>query len=275
MKKIPFPLEHEVSRIGLTTDWHSDNLYGIRVRKHLFEQGADILIHLGDFNLDNNKHLLDVQESLSVRNKILLLVEGNHCNIDFIESFPVDDDGVRRITENVWHLPRGFTWEWFGVRFMALGGAHSVNRRDLVPGVSWWKRERLTWDDAYHAVKQGKIDVLLSHDCPAGVSIPDLKTSSALFPPEEIVAAETHRALLRAIVDEIQPSQIFHGHYHQRYSSTLLTDWGVLNVDGLGSNETPIHENAIVYDLITKRKESTKSEFEVKTVSIPGRRRRS
>lgn len=66
-------------------------------------------------------------------------VDGNHDNFTWLAglgAFAPDNGGaIIRDTEvaladNIWYLPRGYTWEWNGLRCMALGGAYSIDEDD-------------------------------------------------------------------------------------------------------------------------------------------------
>jgi len=192
------------------------------------------ILQLGDFgiwdHIEAGVHFLeDVNYALSEANMPLIFCDGNHENFDSLYSIPVSDDGFRRVRPNILHAPRGHIWEWSGISFMAMGGAHSIdgpngiwyqNRgplfeedRDLG---SWWPQETITPSEVAQAIENIEaypypIDVLISHDCPLGVDIPGIGG----YP-----AGDENRRLLAQVCDAADPSYIFCGHFHRRHTGT-------------------------------------------------------
>lgn len=235
-------------RIALAGDWHMNGDYAERAIASAKDQGADVILHLGDFGYTFSRGFLrQVSTELAHAGIPLLFVDGNHEDFGRLYRWPVGPSGLRKITGGVWHLPRGFRWEWSGVRFLSLGGAHSVDRPFRVPGVSWWKEEVITDEQAGPVMAAGRADVLIAHDCPGGVNIPGLQPD--LFPPLEILRAEEHRGLLRRVVDVVRPRRIWHGHYHQSYSQIVDFGYGPTTVVGLDCDGGAIKNNVQVVDV--------------------------
>src|SRR5262245_61251493 len=102
----------------------------------------------------------------------------------------------------------------------------------------------------------GRVDVLLTHDCPAGVVIPGLARFAHFWPPDEQVAATEHRQRLRQVVDNVQPRVIWHGHYHTDYSRVVDLGYGPVHVHGLSCDGTSLAGNVRVVaraDLVPAR----------------------
>ena len=159
--------------IAFAGDWHMNARWVPTAVRHAAEQGADVIVHLGDFGYTFRAEFLQsLQRALDEAGLVLLFIDGNHENFAALLSLPVGANGLRRLTDRIWHLPRGFRWTWGGVRFLALGGAHSVDQPWRRLGTSWWPEEVLSEQDVAAAVAGGPADVLVSHDCPAGVAIP-------------------------------------------------------------------------------------------------------
>ena len=95
----------------------------------------------------------------------------------------------------------------------------------------------------------GPADVLVAHDCPAGVDIPGLAESAHLWPAEELIVAEAHRRRLRFVVDQVRPRTVWHGHYHRRYSARTDLGYGPLSVHGLDCDESTLDSNVVVLSL--------------------------
>lgn len=242
----------EPHRIAFAGDWHQNTDYAERAVAQAREHGADVVLHLGDFGYNFSRPFLDgVTQALKAAELSLLFVDGNHENFTRLYRYPVGSDGLRQLTDRIWHLPRGFRWQWADVRFLALGGAHSVDRPYREAGLSWWKEEVISRADVARVAEGGLVDVLVSHDCPAGVVIPgiDDRCSPPPFPPLEILRANEHRQILRSAIEPVRPSTIWHGHYHVNYDATADFGWGSVGVHGLDCDGGPLDENVSVVDL--------------------------
>lgn len=240
----PDPLA-EPRRVAMVGDWHMNGPWAQHAIHYAKDHGADVILHLGDFGYTFNAEFMKrVEDSCRDAGLPLLFVDGNHEDHPTLLRYGVKPNGLRKLTEHIWHLPRGFRWTWAGIRFLALGGAYSVDRRWRVQGVSWWKEETVTPEQAVEASAQ-QVDVLLSHDCPAGVIIPGIDDSDSLppFPPLEIMRAGEHRALLREVVDQARPAAIWHGHYHRRYQARADFGYGAVWVNGMDCDGGQISDN--------------------------------
>jgi hypothetical protein len=222
--------------------------WAVQAIGHARAESADVLIHLGDFGYDFLPWFLDAidQQGLTV-----LFVDGNHDDHDWLATQPVQANGLRRLRDNVWHLPRGFRWQWAGVRFLACGGAYSVDRQWRTLGTSWWAGETISDTDVDRCTTGGPVDVLVAHDCPAGVMIPgiDDRTTPTPFPPAALAEAAVHRQQLRRIVDAVQPWMIWHGHYHVPHVSDADLGYGTVGVVGLDCDGTDLHRNVALTDI--------------------------
>lgn len=238
----------EPERIAFVADWHGSASWGVSAIEYAAEHGADVILHLGDFGYRfESRFLRALTAALNRADMPLLFIDGNHESYPTLLRYPIRGNGLRQLTDRIWHLPRGFRWDWAGRRFLALGGAHSVDRPWRTPQVSWWPQETITTAEAEHAIAGGVADVLLSHDCPDGVDIPGLRPDR--FPAAEIRAADQHRRVLRAVVDEVRPLAVWHGHYHQAYERIVDFGWGPMSVRGLDCDGTSMAANVTVIDL--------------------------
>ena len=238
------------ARVAFAGDWHANTRWAEAAITYAAEHGADVIVQLGDFGYNFRAPFVNgLEKALSRTGLRLLFVDGNHEDFPRLLGYPVRPNGLRQISSRVWHLPRGFRWEWGGISWLAVGGAHSVDRPWREPGVSWWPQEAVTDDDISQAVGGGPADVLVAHDCPAGVPIPGLAESAHLWPAEELAAAEAHRAKLRTVVDAVRPSAIWHGHFHLRYSAKPDLGYGPVTVHGLDCDGSTLDGNVTVVPL--------------------------
>lgn len=238
-------------KIAFAGDWHANMSWARTAIEYAADQGAEVLVHTGDFGYTfNPRFVTSVSVTAAMWNLPVLFVDGNHENFPWLLRQRVGENGLRQLAPMLWHIPRGFRWTWGGVRFLGLGGAHSVDgiwRRKS--GDLWFKEECITTAQAYEVSAAGETDVLISHDCPAGVDIPGLDDDAHLFPQIEIMLANEHQQLLRGVVDAVRPALIWHGHYHRRYTAGPDLGWGRIAVNGLHCDGSSMEENVDVVEL--------------------------
>jgi len=96
-------------------------------------------------------------------------VDGNHEDSARLDAHPIDEDGRRRLSDHVWHLPRGFRWQWGDSTWVAVGGAVSVDKQYRIEGKTWFAAEELTSEEADLIIAAGPADIVVAHDAPLGV----------------------------------------------------------------------------------------------------------
>lgn len=236
----------DIVQFAIAGDWHGNSNYAVRALNYAHKNGAEVIIHVGDFGVTPRQgfinHVNNVAEQLNMH---VLFVDGNHEHHDWLNAQPIDEDGVRRLASHVWHLPRGFRWEWCGVTFVALGGAYSVDQTWRVPHVDWFPDEIISITDAYKTVEGGIADVMITHDAPNDVALP--LRDSDWIPPNDLVKANRHRDWLGQIVDNVRPKHLFHGHYHVKYDATRINVDGTKTiVHGLDMDKRPFEDNMVI-----------------------------
>lgn len=122
---------------------------------------------------------------------------------------------------HITYAPRGARWTWRGIRFLAAGGAVSVDREWREPGETWWEEEAITEADVLRSIAGGPADVVVSHDSPAGV---DAMGPETCGDKDADPASWRNREQLRRIVDAVPPRLLVHGHYHHPKESDLELD---------------------------------------------------
>jgi len=152
-------------------------------------------------------------------------LDGNHENFDALEE-AVDTTAAapQQMLARLWYLPRGCTWTWDGCRFMALGGAYSIDKEYRKQGTSWWPQELLTREQVEMAMDRGPVDVLLTHDAPDGTC----PIVNGTYKGDHI--SRGNRKAVSAVMEAVAPRLLVHGHYHHRYTA----DAGDTTVEGLG-----------------------------------------
>ncbi|WP_226760400.1 metallophosphoesterase family protein [Arthrobacter sp. SO3] len=209
--------QDESRPFAVAGDWHGDLGWAIAAVRSAAREGVSTILHVGDFGLDwpgakrgryearLNKYLLELGMTLIVSG-------GNHDNWETLESLPVEFDGLATFRSNIRVLPRGGRTQIEGLVVGALGGAFSVDYEHRTQGKDWWNNEEPTKEDARRITTCGPVDVLITHEVPAGIPMKgDLE-----LPPEVIARANLTRVLLRDVVDFLAPAHVFCGHWHQR-----------------------------------------------------------
>ncbi|WPH57826.1 hypothetical protein [Mycobacterium phage WXIN] len=269
----------EPKRIMCLGDTHGNTNWTAWAIEYAAENGCDAIIQVGDFGLgwDQGQFFRAVNEALVEHDITLYWVDGNHENHDALSKRVVahagSSDPADRVpwsydeTPRIIHLPRGHRWEWWGVAWMALGGAASVDRLNRTPGLSWWPGETLATEDIEYASRPGDVDVVIAHDAPYGVDIPKIgigtPNTDSGFPHMCLVESGEHRRAVRAVVDAVRPRLYIHGHYHLRYQAFYELPGGERTlVQGLDCDGQPLH-----YSTLFLNKPGAPNEEDIRSVS--------
>ncbi len=114
-----------------------------------------------------------------------------------------------------------------------------------VQAEEWWPEEAATQADADRLVEGGELDVLVTHDGPAGTDLhgPLSDTNQS----DELLA---HRHLITEAAVGTRSQLLLHGHYHHRYSSEIvLPDAAVCRVEGVASDVEHDTRSWLILDL--------------------------
>ena len=209
--------------------------------KNLFAQAqkhdCTRILQLGDFGFwthtkAGQQFLGGVRHTAEEYNIPLFFIDGNHENFDILWQYIVpseDGVGIRIAKGWVTYIPRGTRWQWDDTTFLALGGAHSVDKHRRIPYVSWWPQENIGPDDVercFRAVdRQGAVDVMVTHDAPQGCRfITDVCQSNGW---KEDVLSIANRNAIQAVMEAARPNVLLHGHHHVRYQEYIR--YGAIN----------------------------------------------
>lgn len=232
-------------------DWHGDEQWAclrIRAARRRLARARElnrVLLHVGDFGFYRTGHrfpryLAAVSNELRQASMTALVLDGNHEDHEWLAEIAARELAAGNgppfmVAPRVFWAPRGFRWTWHGRTWMTLGGGVSVNRARLTEGFDWFPGEALTPAQATAAAAVGPVDVIVSHDAPAGVHL-------ALPPPEpgwdlaDLARADAHRDILQDVGEATRPGEWVHGHLHVAYGRTLDLGWGPVQVTGLSRN---------------------------------------
>jgi hypothetical protein len=230
----------EPNRIAVAGDWHGNTAWAVRaVRKMtalLPDDGPRVILHLGDFGIwpgrSGRDYLSRLDVALAARGAELWFVDGNHEDFTQLAMLRPGPDGREQVTGRIWHLPRGYRWRWHGREWLALGGAVSLDRAGRTAGVDWWPEEEITWRQARSVIDAGPADVMVTHECPAGVEHV-FPPPPSWWSPDDLRRSDAHRALLREVVLAVRPRWLMHGHLHIGYQRRVDLGFGPVEVTGL------------------------------------------
>lgn len=247
----------EPKRLMLAGDWHGNGRWAKLAIQYAANQHVDAILQVGDFGYwpdfsDGHGPFWDTVHQAAEENQIpIYWLDGNHENHYRLKP-GFGDQWLR-------HLPRGHRWTWWGKTWMAVGGGVSVDKKFRTPGHDWFPEETLNFAQFDHCLREGEVDIIVSHDCPDGVLIPGVHAldkqgkdvegnmvRDPVFPPEQIAESEEHRGLLGEIVRTTNTKLVFHGHYHRRYQQRVQL--GGFAAIGLGMDGESITGNTLILD---------------------------
>jgi len=202
-------------RVLLAGDTHGDSRQATGLISVALAEGCEGIVVLGDWGFtwptEYPRLLKWLHNQLQDVGLWMKFVDGNHENYTLLRDLGAFEGGVAVVrdrevplADTVSYLPRGYTWEWDGIRFMSLGGAFSVDVDHrtsewvhqrfgsskysghlAAPGKnparcrecdeeirphrrkpSWWPEELITDEDVEAASAVGPVDVMLTHDSP-------------------------------------------------------------------------------------------------------------
>lgn len=233
--------DHAVSTVMVAGDWHGNTNWAYSLAQKAKRLRISRLVQLGDFGLwPRDRAYLITIDKIAMRTGIeISTIGGNHEDYDQLAELladnPRDKDGFVVLRPRLKWIPRGHRWEWEGIRFGAIGGAFSVDWRDLVRGTSWWPGVEEVQPEDVARLGSEAVDVLFTHDAPDGaeplVGHWDIDVTSD-------AQARVSRLLLRQAVDAVRPKLVVHGHWHVRNRRHIEEPTGrMIRVEGLASDQ--------------------------------------
>lgn len=246
-------------RVGIAGDWHGNTTWATRaVRKiaaALPAEGPRIIVQLGDFGIwpgrDGAEYLARLDAALAEADAELWFLDGNHEDFDELARLRPGPDGREQVTDRIWHLPRGYRWRWHDREWLALGGAVSLDRAGRTAGTDWWPEEEITPRQAGAVIEAGLADVMLTHECPAGVQH-DFPPPPRWWASADLRRNDAHRSMLREVVLAVRPSWLVHGHLHIGYRREVDLGAGPVEVTGLDRDGAE-HSNWAILDVADMR----------------------
>lgn len=206
--------------IYITGDTHGWIDSGKLYKFNLELTSEDYLIIAGDagFIWSHSKHEKEFRNELQKDlDYTILFVDGNHENFELLEQYKIVDfhnGKARRINDKMYHLMRGEIYEIEGNTYFTFGGAHSTDKENRTPFISWWPREVPNYMERDHGIEKltqhnWEVDYIITHDMPHS-SVLKLVVEEChwMFPNDSV------KEFLDFILDKTEYKKWFCGHHH-------------------------------------------------------------
>lgn len=255
-----------IKRLLVAGDTHGDTEHCEYLNVVAVEKGCDAVYIVGDFgyweHMSDGVTFLDDLDAIAAESGVdFYWNDGNHDKISLalrMYGDQRDDEGFILVRPHVHYAWRGHRWTWNGVRFIALGGAYSVDKeyrlaweRDAAhkramlnvtrlpenqlsedtAGMQWFPEEEMTDNelDTILLTDSSPVDIMLTHDKPA--------SSNPFFNRKNIAECMPNQKRMQRAMETLRPRAFIHGHLHHRYVQHQLgeDDWRV-TVIGLDCN---------------------------------------
>lgn len=200
---------------------------------------VDHILQLGDFGFwphypQGERFLADTVHLLEHNDLHMHWIDGNHENHDVLVN-KKHVGGVWTLGDRLHHLERGHRWEWGGKKFLACGGAYSIDKHRRIEGESWWDGETITEADLLRCGTD-PVDILATHDAPWGA--PNVIGPNTAGDKDSFPVSAANRQRVAALCDAVRPRLLVHGHYHHRntamYQSTRVEGFDMGMREGRG-----------------------------------------
>jgi predicted phosphodiesterase len=210
------------------------------------QKGCDRIFQLGDFGYWEHEssgvlYLDGVQKAAERARVTVYFLDGNHDKTSLLlEKYTdTDEEGFILVRPRVRYARRGHVWEWAGKRFIAFGGAYSVDKqyrldieeaRRKPAGTLWFPEEEMTDKDMrdYLLAAPQTVDFIFAHDKPL--------MSNPGWNRKDIKECHPNQVRLQEAVDMLKPHLFAHGHLHYRYDDAIDTPHGKTQVLGLDAD---------------------------------------
>ena len=228
-------------RILVAGDTHGNLGHCMYLVRRAQEHNCDRIFIVGDFGYwahtrDGREFLDELSTYAEDQNVWVYFCDGNHDKTSLLlqqHGDDADEEGFLRVRSFLRYAPRGHRWTWNGVRFIALGGAYSIDKKwrtdnekyrpyKYKPESLWFPEEEMTDEDmAKILADTSPVDVILAHDKPRG-SDPGWDRGSP-------IACLPNQDRLQRAVQVLDPKLYIHGHLHWPYEFDLRHSSGQLS----------------------------------------------
>lgn len=216
-------------KILIAGDIHGNLSHLAYLYSKAMEEGIDRIFQLGDFGFwehmpEGVKFLDEANRHAYHAGVTLYFLDGNHDKTSLLldRYTERDDEGFIIVREHIRYAPRGHQWTWGYIRFIALGGAYSVDkeyrlnleREREMPQAFWFPEEEMSDEDMAKILNVAThTDVILAHDKP--------RASNPMWNRKDIFECYPNQDRLQMAVLTLRPKLFIHGHLHYRYADTI------------------------------------------------------
>lgn len=199
-------------------------------------QQPEVLVQVGDFWSYSHKKLKTISYTAKKNNMNVLFIPGNHEDWDKLDEWSTSD--ITMIKDNVYYAPIGSSALLHDKKTLFIGGAVSPDKDHRTPGYDWYPQESISIQQ-YNTIMDNtdnSFDIIISHDSPLDVPTPVQFTITNDKINREII---NHRELVKNITDNVQPSLLMHGHFHNYYDVIVENDDYKKKVIGVNKEKEP------------------------------------
>lgn len=210
-------------------DWHGDLPWADLCLRTARENGIDTILQLGDNGFVWRTDRTDGLEVVAREHGVhVAFLPGNHEGWEILDQcekgrpdgaeYEQGPLGGYLLQQHVEYLGRVHRFELGGRTFLSVGGAVSVDKAMRSPYISWWPQEETTDLDVLRAIKDGPVEVLLTHDAPANETLEAALSGNGWYLAAKLESESlANRTRIRDIYNAVTPKLAFHGHFHHAY----------------------------------------------------------
>lgn len=201
----------------ITGDKHGDLTEILNFIKKMELNENDNIIVLGDMGLLWRKDKKDFNYNINLWNTEsngvkLYFIDGNHENFTLLKDFPIENN-MQKISNNVYHLLRGRTYEFESKKILTIGGADSIDWHLRTKGFTWWEEETISEADIA-GVAASHYDYVLTHCCPRSIFEENKVYLITLSRIDQNQVNHNSENMLEQVKERITFDHWCFGHYH-------------------------------------------------------------
>jgi predicted phosphodiesterase len=213
-------------KVLLAGDTHGNTRHVLYLIRRARIMGCDRVFVVGDFGYwEHTLFGIEFMDTVSdaAREITVYFLDGNHDKTSLLlEKYDTpeytDPEGFLLVRPQVRYARRGHRWTWDDCRFIALGGARSVDKKERLEREvrsgrhqsEWFPEEEMSDEDMKQILQDTSlVDVILAHDKPRG-SEPGWNRKDYDF-------CLPNQDRLQRAVETLDPKYFIHGHLHYPY----------------------------------------------------------
>ena len=198
----------------------------------------EYVLVLGDFGIpwDYSREDDIKLDTLAELPATFLFIDGNHENFEMLYEYPEEEwngGRVHRLRPNVLHLMRGEVFCLRGVRFLAFGGAMSIDKMFRMENITWWREEIPSKEEFKRAKRNlarvgNAVNLVFTHAAPRRF----LSPHKAALGFDPALSNDEAVRMLSELEPSISYQRWYFGHYHLDYfDKARKARWMYRNID--------------------------------------------